>query len=236
MYNEQLEELIEIALLDGELTEKEKQVLFNKAKSLGIDLDEFEMVLNARLYAIKKNKGEDISPKSDKYGDVKKCPACGSIVQPFKTVCDDCGHVFSNIDTSSSIKRLMKKLEDTELKRKGDVGSNALKALGAQFARAFGSVDKIEQEKKDIIRNFPIPNTKEDIVEFLALAVSCAKRRREHYFDSSDSRLSVQKHNEFVPVWYSKCEQIIVKAKFMLKDDPAMLNEIMGYAKELGIK
>ena len=31
MYNEQLEKLIDYALADGELTEKEKQVLFKKA-------------------------------------------------------------------------------------------------------------------------------------------------------------------------------------------------------------
>ena len=41
MYNEQLEKLIDYALADGELTEKEKQVLFKKAESMGVDLDEF---------------------------------------------------------------------------------------------------------------------------------------------------------------------------------------------------
>ena len=46
MYNEQLEKLIDYALADGELTEKEKQVLFKKAESMGVDLDEFEMVLD----------------------------------------------------------------------------------------------------------------------------------------------------------------------------------------------
>ena len=55
MYNEQLEKLIDYALADGELTEKEKQVLFKKAESMGVDLDEFEMVLDARLF--EKQKG-----------------------------------------------------------------------------------------------------------------------------------------------------------------------------------
>ncbi len=54
MYNEQLEKLIEMALMDGELTEKEKQVLFNKAEAMGVDLDEFEMVLEAKLFEKKK--------------------------------------------------------------------------------------------------------------------------------------------------------------------------------------
>lgn len=49
MYNEQIEVLISAALADGVLTEKEKQILFKKAESMGIDLDEFEMVLDARL-------------------------------------------------------------------------------------------------------------------------------------------------------------------------------------------
>ncbi len=45
MYNEQIESLISAALADGVLTEKEKQILFKRAESMGIDLDEFEMVL-----------------------------------------------------------------------------------------------------------------------------------------------------------------------------------------------
>ena len=44
IYNPYLENLIEMALADGELTEKEKQVLFKKAEAQGIDLDEFEII------------------------------------------------------------------------------------------------------------------------------------------------------------------------------------------------
>jgi hypothetical protein len=38
-----------------------------------------------------------------------------------------------------------------------------------------------------------------------------------------------------VPVWKTKCEQIIIKAKFALKDDPKTMEEINYYAKELEI-
>lgn len=54
-YDPKLEKLIDFALADGELTEKERQVLYAKAMGMGIDLDEFEMVLEAKLYE-KKNK------------------------------------------------------------------------------------------------------------------------------------------------------------------------------------
>ena len=56
MYNKELENLINIALEDGVLTDKEKQVLSKKAEALGVDLDEFEMVLDARL--AKQNKSD----------------------------------------------------------------------------------------------------------------------------------------------------------------------------------
>lgn len=54
MYSEELEYLIDAALADGVLTEKEKQILFKRAQAMGIDLDEFEMVLDARLVKMKK--------------------------------------------------------------------------------------------------------------------------------------------------------------------------------------
>ena len=58
MYNEKLEQLIDAALADGTLTEKEKKVLFKKAEEMGVDLDEFEMVLDARVFKMQ-NQAEE---------------------------------------------------------------------------------------------------------------------------------------------------------------------------------
>ena len=61
LYDNQLEQLIESALADGVLTDKEKGILIKKAQSMGIDLDEFEMVLEARLFEMNKdNKESDV--------------------------------------------------------------------------------------------------------------------------------------------------------------------------------
>lgn len=54
MYDEKLETLITAALADGVLTDKEKQILFKKAEAMGIDRDEFELVLDGRLAKRKK--------------------------------------------------------------------------------------------------------------------------------------------------------------------------------------
>ena len=54
MFNEKLEALITAALADGVLTDKEKNLLFKKAEAMGIDRDEFELVLEGRLAKRKK--------------------------------------------------------------------------------------------------------------------------------------------------------------------------------------
>lgn len=142
MYDEQIEGLISAALADGVLTEKEKQILFKKAQSMGIDLDEFEMVLDARLVELQKaekEKAEKSAPKSDKYGTVRKCPACGAIVPAFQGVCPECGHEFMDVDANASSKKLAEQL----LKENNT------------------------NKQKRIIETFPLPNTKADLLEFL---------------------------------------------------------------------
>ena len=118
IYGNYMEHLIEMALADGELTEKEKQILFKKAEANGIDLDEFEMVLDARLYekqkSMKKSQpsAQGSAPNSNKIGDVRKCPSCGAILESFTTRCPDCGHELNGIDTVSSFNALISKLEE----------------------------------------------------------------------------------------------------------------------------
>lgn len=116
MYNEKIEALIKAALADGVLTEKEKQVLFKRAHEQGIDLDEFEMVLDAKLFETQeeeKKKRAKAAPESNKYADVKKCPACGTIIPPNTKVCPGCGMLFSN--TQEDIKDIAK-LQDNYVK------------------------------------------------------------------------------------------------------------------------
>lgn len=65
MYNEKLEALITAALTDGMLTDKEKEILFKKAEAMGVDRDEFELVLDGRL-AKRKKEMEAQAPKTAK--------------------------------------------------------------------------------------------------------------------------------------------------------------------------
>lgn len=230
LYNPQMEQLINMALADGKLTEKEKQVLFKRAQSMGIDLDEFEMVLDARLYKMSQQQTTQQSmtsaPKSDKYGDVKKCPACGSMIESFTSSCPECGHVFSNITANSSIQKLFEMLNKVESYEKES--PSTIKDVFVNMLDFDDDDETKTRKKKTIIQNFPIPTTKDDILEFLSLAVPLA--RKPGIFSKDPMA------KDMYPVWKAKCEQIIMKAKFSMRDDKRTLDMIKEYADELKIK
>ena len=159
MYNEKIEALIKAALADGVLTEKEKQVLFKNAQAQGIDLEEFEMVLDARLVELdkaEKEKAQKSAPKSDKFGDVRKCPACGALVPALASVCAECGYEMSGLDANLSSAKLAKKLE--EIRESYNEKYNAVDGT------TFSDDDKKWEIKKQTqialsqaIKSFPIP-------------------------------------------------------------------------------
>lgn len=243
MYNEQLEKLIDMALMDGELTEKEKQILFKKAESFGVDLDEFEMVLEAKLFEKQQSTNQPApsptaAPKSDKLGDIKKCPACGAIIGAFKAICSDCGHEFSNVEAINSSQKLYQELirvEEDERNRpveKSGISSLNSLIIGDENPLAEMKLDgRIFKRKIGVVSMFPVPNTKADILEFLSLAVSEGGKKIGGFF----SRMPLEE-KEYIKAWRAKAEQVIVKARFSLKDDKKIIDEINEYAKKLEIK
>ncbi len=232
IYGNYMEHLIEMALADGELTEKEKQVLFKKAEAAGIDLDEFEMVLDARLY--EKQKAMQVpqpisvggsTPNSNKLGDVRKCPACGAILESFITHCPDCGHEINGAGNVSSFNALISKLEEF------DRNDNSIQII-SMFTG--GELKRI-QKKQQIIANFPIPTAREDLLEFLSMGVPLAKKRG-NIFTRNRITNEYYEHNQLASAWKSKLEQVLMKARISMKDDKTTLEEIERYAQELKIK
>ncbi len=260
MYNEQIENLINLALADGELTEKEKQVLYKKAEAVGIDLDEFEMVLDAKLFEkqqLDKQNATSASvasnpsaPKSDKYGDVKKCPSCGAIVQSFSGKCSDCGYEFRDIQSDMTINKLFEALMDAdnipkdeykEMKRPfgggGVIGSILQNDMegGRQSSHEKAHKEKIHARKIQIISNFPVPNTKEPLLEFITLGISKASPIKKGFF-SSPLTAAEEEHNALVPAWKSKIDQVVMKAKMSMREDKSFLSNIENTVNQLNSK
>ena len=226
----QLEYLIDMALKDGLISEHERQTIYDKEHTLGISRNEIEMILTNKVDEKSKLLAQTSAPKSDKFGDVKKCPACGAMVQSFQTKCSDCSHEFSNIGANVSIGKLFEMLNACESDRK-EQSTTVFGTMGSLMAQGLGG-DKVVEKKKSIISGYPIPNTKDDILEFLSLAIPNAKQKGNWLTKNNPEYKS---HNDLAPTWHSKCEQIIMKAKFSMKDDKKTLEEIIAYGKELGL-
>ena len=244
MYPPELEKLIEYAIIDGEITAKEREILIRKAKELEINQEEFEMVLDAKLFENrqKPNTSEhsysstqstiDAETSSDKQSVAIKCPTCQSPMAGFVTSCAYCGSDFSEKKSSDTIQKLFDSLIEAEDDRRED-SSNPFSALGRFYADAFSSItgpSKVDSKKIEIISSFPVPTSKEDILEFLTLAIPRAKKIGNFFTRNNPENKS---HNLLAPVWKNKCEQIILKAKIAMRDDSESLRSVENLAKEL---
>lgn len=245
MYNEEIENLINLALADGELTQKEKQILLKKAESMGIDLDEFEMVLEAKLYertGANKTSNTDqktVEPKSDKLGDVKKCPACGAITASFTVRCAECGTEFRNVEASQNITTFFEKLDELEAGRQenlfnseklsGNLGCGTifkwffLYPILIPYNIIIFLINKAKPpiwsttdlRKEEMIINFPVPNSKEEIIEFLTLSISkIQKISLINRFNEEGKYI-----NKWNGIWRKKAEQVYTKAKLSMAND-----------------
>jgi hypothetical protein len=84
----------------------------------------------------------------EKKAEQRICPHCGAVLESFSTRCPACGEEVRQTRTVSSIKEL-----DARLKNVTDLN-----------------------QRRSIITSFPVPNTREDLLEFLALSAANAKR------------------------------------------------------------
>jgi hypothetical protein len=250
MYNEQLEKLIDAALADGQLTEKEKQILFKKAEAMGVELDEFEMVLEARLF----EKGKQLAPaapQSDKFGDIRKCPACGALAESFATKCSDCGTEFRNVQSSQNITKFFEKLDELERSRTDSpfqesrdtsVGVGTilkwlffywillpLKAVNFLLNKTKSAKwSTTDFRKEELIMNFPVPNSREEIFEFITLALS--KIDTIPYTDVVSEKGKYK--SAWNTVWLKKLEQINTKASLAMKNDKKNYEDLLSLVNE----
>jgi hypothetical protein len=181
----EIEKLIDLALADGQLTDKERSVILKKATELDVDIDEVEMVMDGKLHQLQSNQTQ---PSKEKAGNIKTCPSCGASVKPLDIVCPDCNHEFQNKIANKSLKEFIEKLEKEDNKNY--------------------EYDSDRTEKKvKIITQFPIPQTKEDILEFLSYCYPFLEN------PSSDSEEIKQKN-----AWRTKVGQAIIKGKMAAGD------------------
>lgn len=179
MFSKELENLIQATLEDGVLEDYERAALVKRATAEGVDLTELEIYINSILQKRKKEHDLAENGKQEKIDQKKKeefgrvCPNCGRQIPPMTVKCV-CGYEITTPSNSvSSVQILSKKLSEITLTE-----SEEKEIEEADPAEKKGLREKFIADKKiDIISTFPVPNTKEDIIEFLALSVAGANKR-----------------------------------------------------------
>lgn len=169
MLTPELEQLIKYALEDGVLTDKERSVLMRKAQEAGADLDEFEMILDAKLHEVQKAAAA-VAPKSNsnKHGEVRKCPACGAMVSALSTRCSECGFEFNNVEANKSANTLFEKLQALEMEKARELAKHEesknkqLMALsehhnsGGTLTKIFTDSKAQNEERDDLIHTLEL--------------------------------------------------------------------------------
>ncbi|WP_444355113.1 hypothetical protein [Prevotellamassilia timonensis] len=125
----------------------------------------------------------------------KTCPRCGASVQSMQLTCPECGFEFNNKEANASARELMKLLNSA----------------------------KDNEKKIEIISNYPIPNTRENLAEFVSLCIgNCQISFTELYGDEKPN---------ICLAWRKLSQQVVTKAYLMLKDDPMLMEQVKKLEK-----
>lgn len=148
---------------------------------------------------------------------IVRCPNCGYGIGALMIVCPSCGSYIPNDKPVQSVQELANRLNEIEARR---VVIPQKRRLGQEQAK--GDVSLTDKQKASLIESFAIPNTKEDLVEFIILASSNIDTR---FFEGQVERNRHYSDSEFVSgeavahAWYAKMEQAYHKAKISFGND-----------------
>lgn len=185
--------------------------------------------------------GGSVSPNSQRrdefVGKILKCPSCGSVINESTVICPECGMQITGREAVSSVKKFADELMKIEATRKGGV----LNLLTS-------SSNNIYNQKINLIKNFPIPNTIDDIKEFIFLAIAnidvkLSKNTLGAKFASMSHNNDLTKtykiDKDISDAWVAKMQQAYQKALSSFPNDPSfnsIQNVYLEKMKELNIK
>ncbi len=130
-------------------------------------------------------------------GEIKKCPSCGAILPSMSAKCPECGFELRAVKASSTLQKFYQDLKD------GD-----------------------DYEDVETITNFPIPNSREDLNEFL---VFCGSELT--ILPSQDQITGI--YDEKRNAWKKKLVQVEMKSKLVFGESSAEYIQISGEIKKI---
>jgi RNA polymerase subunit RPABC4/transcription elongation factor Spt4 len=187
-------------------------------------------------------------PATEKLGTIRTCPACGSEVPAMTALCPFCGHEFSNTQASSLITAFAEQISalDYEIAGEWSKYNNSAKSsikkvlwivlnvftygipfiismLRKVFAPKIPPMMPSEHKKKSLIENFVVPNTREDIMEFVMFSATKIQAQIEA---AGTSLVEMTIANKWARIWSDKCKQLSARAGLVLADDTKTMSAI----------
>ena len=140
-----------------------------------------------------------------------KCPKCGGNIESFMLVCPYCGYEIRERESNLSIQELERRLREIENER---VAKDTKGLIISAYSTA---PDPIDEKISVQIMTFPIPNTKEDIFEFMILAASNIDPTA---YDKTSKFMSQYLGKKAIAdAWSAKFNQAYQKALLLFPDD-----------------
>jgi uncharacterized Zn finger protein (UPF0148 family) len=135
---------------------------------------------------------KETKPKSG----ITRCPACGEIVDKNAVICPSCGFGIRDV-ADGSIALLSQKLDLIESKRPQKRKKDENDTISAT-----------DERKISLIRSWPIPTNKDDLIEFAAMASgNCVAPPNDHMYRTAEDALA--------DAWRSKFDQAYAKAEHL---------------------
>lgn len=164
-FSKHLEEIIEAALADGMITDKERAVLHKKAQQEGVDPDEVDVVIDGRLQRIKQAEIEEEERRNASKQKKHECPFCHKEIPYMSAVCPNCGRV---VDTSNpdnkALQKYMNKLEQALVRLKENGASKFNNKVRAELESMIRQGKSLYGDNKKI--NFLISEVEDSIADF----------------------------------------------------------------------
>lgn len=183
-------------------------------KNCGIKLLENAKYCQKCGLSTKIEKTEYTQRQQEFVGKIYKCLNCGEVLKSFEINCPACGFELRGARASSAVKEFALKLETIEARREYEKPHGIFAAAVARER-----ISKTDEQKISLIKSFSVPNSKEDMLEFMILATSSMNMR---VYDSTNTNIS-KSEKEVNAAWFSKVQQVYDKAKRCYSTDSTFI-------------
>lgn len=211
--NEKIVEMVKLAIENGAVSQKHRDLILNKAKEVGEDPDLVEIYLDNELAKLSVSR----TAVSQETKGVMKCPHCGAPITDTMLSCPECGFVFqkenqASKDASAMIKDFQRRYKEASAPKKPSIYN-------------LFDLETPAQRMVSVISSFTLPYTKEGLIQMLEFSYS-------NYVSTDDSSMLNGGNMMMRPVkraWYGRANQALLALSRLDRDDPEVQSIVSEY-------